>query len=489
MEIKKKSSKKKTFGRNKTIKNIIQITISNIVIILAGVVSGFLLPKILGISSYGYFKTYTLYISYVGLFHFGFIDGIYLFYGGSEYGDLNKSQFRFYFHFLLLMQVIISTISILISIFFLDGIYRIIFISVSISIILLNLTSFFQFISQITGRFKELSSRNIIRSILTIISITALVIYFYLNFENYIPYYVYIIIYELIYFILLVWYLHTYKDIVVGPRNSFKNEKQNVLNFFKIGWPLLIGNLCGGIVSVMDRQFVNVLFSNEIYAVYAFAYSMLALVTTATSAISTVLFPTLKHAGLDFFINKYSKYNSMLIILVSVCITLYFPLIFVVNTFLPEYAGSLIIFRIIFPGIIISSSISIIMHNFYKVMNLNKLYLKKTIIILLLTFISNFLCYKIFKTTVAISVASIFTLLSWYIYVEITISHKYGIKCGKIFWYMIIQICAFYLITSIDIWYLGFVIYLTEYLFVTWVFYKDFIKHYVCSWKNKNHPK
>ena len=47
-------------------------------------------------------------------------------------------------------------------------------------------------------------------------------------------------------------------------------------------------------ILTIDRQFVSVLFDIETYASYAFAYNLLSLITTVISAISTVLYPTIK---------------------------------------------------------------------------------------------------------------------------------------------------------------------------------------------------
>ena len=65
-----------------------KVTTSNIIKLFAGVVVGFILPKIIGVSDYGYHKTFTLYATYVSLLSFGIVDGIYLKYGGKNYSDL-----------------------------------------------------------------------------------------------------------------------------------------------------------------------------------------------------------------------------------------------------------------------------------------------------------------------------------------------------------------------------------------------------------------
>lgn len=66
---------------NKNIKSVSQVILSNLTTIVSGVLVGFLLPKIMSVESYGWYKTFTLYSSYLGFFGLGIIDGIVLKYG------------------------------------------------------------------------------------------------------------------------------------------------------------------------------------------------------------------------------------------------------------------------------------------------------------------------------------------------------------------------------------------------------------------------
>ena len=45
-------------------KNIIKVAVSNLFTILAGVLVGFIIPKMMGTTDYGYYKIFTLYIFY-----------------------------------------------------------------------------------------------------------------------------------------------------------------------------------------------------------------------------------------------------------------------------------------------------------------------------------------------------------------------------------------------------------------------------------------
>ena len=216
--------------KSKTIKDILKVTFSNACILLSGILVGFLLPKIIDQVDYGYYKTFTLYIAYIGLFHFGIIDGIYLKYGDKDYNELDKEKFRFYTRFLLILEGAISFLFIIISLFAIqEKEMKFIFVMVSLTLFSTNITSYFQYISQITRRFKELTLRNIVQSILISLAIISLFIS-YKYFRLVINFEIYTIIYVIILFLLMVWYIFAYRDITFGKAS--KGLYKDILYFF-----------------------------------------------------------------------------------------------------------------------------------------------------------------------------------------------------------------------------------------------------------------
>ena len=334
----------------KTIGNITKVLVSNLLKLFAGILVGFLLPKIIGVTDYGYYKTFTLYATYVGLFHFGFIDGIYLKYGGKNIDELNKGTFRFYSVILFSLEIFISIILALVAFFALKGEMRFIFLCLAAFVFASNIITYYQTISQITNRFNEYSLRTIIQSLLIIVSIVSLWIVHKYS-DSIESYRIYTCIYISIFVLLALWYVFTYRDLSFGKIE--KHKLKEPVNLIKLGFPLLIANLCSTIILAADRQFVNLFFDKDTYAVYAFAYNLLGLVTVALSAISTVIYPTLKRTKTEDLKSVYPKAETIILILSFACLILYFPLKVFIPWFLPKYNGSLEIFRIIFPGIFI----------------------------------------------------------------------------------------------------------------------------------------
>ena len=293
-----------------------------------------------------------------------------------------------------------------------------------------------------TSRFNELSLRTVIQSMLTVLS--ALILWVLYKFSGQLlSYRVYTVIFVAISFVLTIWYIYTYRDITFGHRESFQDNRKTIWSFFVTGFPLLFANLCSTFILIIDRQFVNILFDTDTYAVYAFAYNMLSLITTATSAISTVLYPALKKSDSEKNKVKYSSLISLILILVYACVLVYFPLCWFVGWFLPQYAESLPIFRIILPGLAIQSAITIIMHNFYKTDGKEPIFFIKSILILAVSFLANLVAYCLFKTTISISFASIIVMVFWYVLIETYFVRNYKAKWIKNFVYMIIMMVLF----------------------------------------------
>lgn len=67
--------------------NLLTLTVSTLVILVV--------PKLVGVKEFGYWQLFTFFSGYLGLLPLGWLDGIYLRYGGEKYSDLDKNTFFF----------------------------------------------------------------------------------------------------------------------------------------------------------------------------------------------------------------------------------------------------------------------------------------------------------------------------------------------------------------------------------------------------------
>ena len=97
-------------------KNILRVFSANFINMLVGIVTGLVIPIFLSVSEYASLKTFTFYLSYIGLLHFGFVDGQFLKYGGKEIDEVNINELEGESKFFFIFQGAITLFFILLSI-------------------------------------------------------------------------------------------------------------------------------------------------------------------------------------------------------------------------------------------------------------------------------------------------------------------------------------------------------------------------------------
>ena len=97
---------KKQFGKNLVFSVLAQIS-SLVISFLFGLV----VPKFIDEYQYAYWQTYALYVSYVGLLHFGIIDGLVLRYSQFDYDQLDRKTVRGQFNILFFTDVALAVLA------------------------------------------------------------------------------------------------------------------------------------------------------------------------------------------------------------------------------------------------------------------------------------------------------------------------------------------------------------------------------------------
>ena len=217
----------KVFG-----KNLFLVAFSRMVSLLSGVVVGLLLPKIFSVTDYGYFKIFTLYAVYTALLHFGFVDGLLLRLAGKNYNELNRENLRTYTRFFAAFQGVIFLIMTVFGIVFAKGEYRFVVLMLALNMVFVNLTTYYQFVSQATQRFGEYSAKSLIVSVCKLIFVGGLFVVYLLDVAE-VSYRIYLIGMNLLDFGMLLWYVALYRDITFGKRSSFLSLKKDIFDIFK----------------------------------------------------------------------------------------------------------------------------------------------------------------------------------------------------------------------------------------------------------------
>ncbi len=431
--------------KGSTIGGIFLVVFGNMALLFSKMLVWLLAPRLLGVTDYGYYKMFTLYLVYAMLFHFGFPDGVLLLHAGQKYEDLDKTKLRRTSRFFILFQILVFLTIAGMAFCFLGGMERYIFCMIGIDAFFINVSTYYKFISQAVMRFRELTVRNVMQAVMQVTSL--LVIMILSNWKAELANgYVYIFSVILVDAALMVYYVVTYRDITFGKAVSLRSQKADIRRYFSAGILLTAAFQVSHFVFVLDSQMVEILFNIEIYSLYAFSYSITGMISLVINAISTVMLPSLKRLEERNAVSKFSDIMAMISIVVFFLTAAYYPLVWFINWYLPDYAGALEYLKIILPGVAVSSCINLIIFTYYKVLNQLKYYFVISTIMLLTGMVLNYTGYYFFHTPKAFSVASIFTLLLWYLSAERYFVKKFQVKWVKNFLYICVEIVFLYFV-------------------------------------------
>lgn len=94
--------------KSQFIKNLFAAFLAQGISLLVSVFMSFIIPKILGVTQYSYWQLFIFYSGYVGFFHFGFNDGLYLRLGGKKFEELDYDNIGTQFKLFFFIQCFIS---------------------------------------------------------------------------------------------------------------------------------------------------------------------------------------------------------------------------------------------------------------------------------------------------------------------------------------------------------------------------------------------
>ena len=442
-------------------KGIVIVFLANFINLVVGLIKGFILPKFISIESYAYIQSYLLYVTFVGFLHFGYLDGLYLKYGGKKFEDINEKEENITKNNSLIMELLITLIAIIISIICKNTI----FLLFSISILPLNMITLYKNIFQATGFFKEYSK---ILNLTTILSFLGQMILLIAKIDNYIPYVIIIIAVDFIVWFLLEIKLNKKFKLKYKYEISKEHLKENIRN----GFPLMIGNFSSVFFTSIDRLCVKIFLTIAEFAYYSFTVRIENLLMVFITPIVTTMY--------NFFcrvrdIEEIKKIKKLCLVAGIFLIGAAFPIKFILENFLQKYEASKNILFILFSTEALYLIIKGIYINLFKARKKQNIYFKQLLIVLIFAVVSDLLFVKIWKTNEAIAIATLLSSTLWLILCSHEIPEiRFN---GKETFFLISSIALFIVLGICMNSIIGFIIYYFYIIVYLSIFMQDIVKY------------
>lgn len=392
----------------KLLKNTIAMFSTNVLGLVISVINSFIVPGFLSVKEYGMYKTFILYCSLIGVLHFGYVDGLYIKYGGYTVDQINREEFKAEFSFLFYFQLFVTTV---LAIFSLSSSNVVVF-WFALSILPTNLQTLMSFVYQAVGELRTVAFWNGLRSLTLLLANTFIV--FVLKKNSYLPFVISIIATNYLFFI---WFYTQFrKELevdIMNPIKVYKDVRFEIKQIFISGILVLLGNLSHLFFYTIDQWFIKIFFSTEQFAFYSFAISMVNVINTLISAISVSMYSYLFHQKkVEALINirKFLLFLSYLGGYVFFLFKLLVPL------FLKKYVPSLEIISTLFLAVPATTVINVLYVNIYKSRKREKKYFFTVFLMLILSIITNTIAMLLFRTPGSIAMATAVTYYIWFVY-------------------------------------------------------------------------
>lgn len=371
------------------LKSLAYTLTSNFVSLLVSVLVVLVVPKLVSVKAYGYWQLYLFYASYVGFMHIGWIDGIYLRYGGKEYSELDKGLFFSQFCLFLLFQIILfAFIAASTSFQADDGDRFFILQMIGICMLLTNVRHMFLTILQITYRIKEYAQITIVGRLL-FFGLMALILA--LGSRDYKLMIVADLTGRLASMVLALYFC---REILFARFSSFTFDFQEVFQNISSGSKLMFANIAGMLIVGTVRFGIERTWNVETFGRVSLALSLTNFSMIFINAVGLVLFPILRRTNPKRLRELFVVLRDLLVPFLLGMLLLSFPLVKCLEGWLPQYYESLVYVGLLFPIFVYEAKMDFLINTFLKVLRQEKSMLMINLLSfglsLLVTFVTTF---------------------------------------------------------------------------------------------------
>lgn len=352
---------------NKLIKDISFAFVAQGLNIVVNILISLLLPKVLGVAQFGYWQLFIFYFGYVGFFHLGINDGIYLINGGVARSQIDKRSISSQFFVSVTFQLIVSALVFLAACLGpFEESRSFVIASVSIMLVINNSALFLGFVFQAMNETPLFSMSAVFDSASFFIGLVLLILFGINYFQPY------VILFILAKAVRLVYCLYKSRDIFAKGLYPIKKSLALSCKSIRVGMKLMVANIASTLILGTVRFFVDLNWGIKVFSIVSFSLSITTFFLMFLSQVSMVLFPNLKQMSSDKQRKLFPILRDGLDLLLPLVYVLYGPAVVVLTMWVPEYAQSIQMFSLLFPICVFDGKMDIVGSTFYKVLRKEK---------------------------------------------------------------------------------------------------------------------
>lgn len=415
---------KKITAKKFTSNVIISLSVQ-MISLAVGFILNLIVPKFIDEYQYSYWQTYLLYVGYVGVLHFGLLDGLVLRYSQYDYDELDKERVRSQFKLLLGFTTILMAIAILVALIFTKAEARFIVIFVAIGIISKNIHTYNSYSFQITNRINKYALVVIAQRLTYGVVVVALLA---MRVNNFVYYCLADLAGDLASAVISIFFNRgMYFGKSLKAREAFSELKTNVF----AGIILMLANFSASLIIGSAKMIVQWRWDELVFGKVSFAFSLSSVFMTFITPISIVLFPSLKRLDQNTLPSLYKSIRSSVSLVLFGIMLFYYPGCWIIEIWLPKYAQSLLYLGYLLPIIIFSSKVNLLTNNYLKVYRKEKSMMLVNVCSVVAGIAAFAICAYVFDSLVALILSIVVVIMANSVASEIMVFKVIGQRVIK----------------------------------------------------------
>lgn len=413
---------------NKSIaKNISYSLISQVISLAVSFLLNLIVPRFISEYNYAYWQSYVLYIGYVGILHFGIIDGLVLRYSQFDYDEINHQSVRSQFYLLIIIDIVFCFSIILFLRNIIKGVAGKIMVFVAVGIVTKNIATYSYYLLQITNRIKKYALIIILNRVAYGLIVVCLLV---LKVDDY----VFICIADLFCDLITICYAFSCsKALYIGKALPFRDTLKETSESIKAGIFVLVANWSSNLIIGSGKMIVQWHWDNLLFGKLSFAFSLSNIFLSFVTAISVVLFPSIKRMDVGLLPGLYKRIRDAISPILFSVLIFYFPGCLILDLWLPKYHNSLGYLGILLPMIIFTTKVNLLTNNYLKAYRKEKNLLSINLGCVVIGVILYLISALLFDSIVCLLVSVVFVLITRSIISEIVIMKIIKINLTKEF--------------------------------------------------------
>lgn len=465
-------SKNKLEKKSSIKTNVLLSLFVQVISLMVSFILNLIVPKFIPELSYAHWQTFVLYSGYVGVLHFGLLDGLVLRYSQYDYDQLDKTRVRSQYYALLVGNAFITFTTMLFVSIFVGGVNKLIFILVAVSVLSRNLFTYTSYIFQITNRIKIYAKIVIAQRMFFGLFTVVLLL---LHVENFYMYCIADMCGDLVG--ILLGFIYS-RELYIGKSLKLNETLRELKKNVSSGCMLLVANWSSLLLISGAKMIIQWHWGDLAFGKVSFSFSITNLFLAFVTAISVVLFPQLKRMDKDKLPQLYVTIRNAITPVLFISLLTYYPGSIVLARWLPKYKESLEYLGIMLPIIIYASKVSLLTNNYLKAYREEKKMLLVNIVSVALSMSAFIISSYVLDNMNLMLYFIVFFIMFRSIGSEMIVAKIININLWKDFFIEALMTMAFILCASHMSFYMGCLVYaalLVVYLFI----YKDSLKQFI----------